>query len=64
MATGRRLLSQVMPDRYRQGYTYPTKAPDWWREMHPLRPQTRMKRYGSKILRHRLKELTNQEVDE
>lgn len=55
MATGYRLLTQVMPYQYRQGMTYPTKGGG--------RHQKRMKIYGGKILRRWLKEKLVNEIE-
>ena len=63
MSTGGRLLSQVMPDTYRQGYTYRTKIRDCWRGEIKPKPQTKAKRMGSKILRHALKENLTKQLD-
>ena len=53
---GHRLLTQVMPSRFRQGFTYPTKG----NGDH----QKRMKRYGGKILRKYLKDKLQEELME
>lgn len=53
--SGYRLLTQVMPYKYRQGFTYPTKGCG----AH----QKRMKIYGGKILRRWLKEKLQKELD-
>lgn len=55
MATGHRLLTQVMPWQYRQGVTYPTKGCG--------RGHRRMKIYGGKILRRWLKETLINEIE-
>lgn len=47
MATGKRLLTQVMPYQYRQGFTYPIQG---------CRYQRKQKIYGGKMLRRWLKE--------
>ena len=52
---GYRLLTQVMPYRYRQGFTYPTKGGG----AH----QKRMKIYGGKILRKYLKDKLREEIE-
>ena len=64
MATGGRLLSQVMPDTYRQGYTYRTKIRDCWRGEIKPKPQTKAKRMGSKILRRALKKNLNKQLND
>lgn len=55
MATGHRLLTQVMPYQYRQGFTYPTK--------HCGEHHKRMKIYGGKILRRWLKEKMKESIE-
>lgn len=64
MATGGRLLNQVMPETYRQGFTYTTKIPKAWRGEFKPRPQTKMKRYGEKILRRALKNNLNKQLND
>ena len=64
MSTGGRLLSQVMPDTYRQGYTYRTKLKKTIYDSFPHRKSLRCKkRMGSKILRHALKENLTKQLD-
>ena len=53
---GYRLLTQVMPSKYRQGTTYPTKG-------STSRRKHQMKIYGGKILRRWLKEKTLEELE-
>lgn len=70
MATGKRLLSQVMPSTYRQGYTYPTKTDYEWLEAIGSNPSThrahwrKLKRTGSRILRKALKDSMNKEIEQ
>ena len=54
---GYRLLTQVMPSKYRQGTTYPTKG-------STSRRKHQMKIYGGKILRKWLKTKLQDDLQE
>lgn len=64
MATGGRLLNQIMPDTYRQGYTYRTKLRkgnyNCFSHKKSLRNKKRM---GSKLLRKFLKDKLQQQIE-
>ncbi len=57
--SGYRLLTQVMPSKYRQGLTYPVKS-SYTKETHS---NHKMKIYGGKILRRWLKEKLQKELE-
>lgn len=57
---GYRLLTQVMPSKYRQGVTYPVKSS----YTGETQSDHKMKRYGGKILRRWLKDKLKEEINE